>query len=62
MENSSQNMHYKKRLFVPFKSIPDVVINSFLAAEDKNFFSHPGVDAKGILRALIKNIKNIYSK
>jgi penicillin-binding protein 1A len=49
----------EKRLFVPFESIPDKVINSFLSAEDKNFFSHPGVDAKGILRAIIKNIKNI---
>jgi penicillin-binding protein 1A len=49
----------EKRLFVPFESIPDTVINSFLSAEDKNFFSHPGVDAKGILRAVIKNIKNI---
>ena len=38
----------------------DVVINSFLSAEDKNFFDHPGVDAKGILRAVINNIKNIY--
>ena len=36
------------------------VINAFLSAEDKNFFSHPGIDAKGILRAIIKNIKNIY--
>ena len=50
----------QKRLFVPFESIPEKVINSFLSAEDKNFFSHPGVDAKGILRALIKNIQNIY--
>ena len=49
----------QKRLFVPYESIPKVVINSFLSAEDKNFFSHPGVDAKGILRAVIKNIKNI---
>ena len=49
----------EKRLFVPFESIPDRVINSFLSAEDKNFFNHPGVDAKGILRAIIKNIKNI---
>ncbi len=49
----------EKRLFVPFNSIPEVVINSFLSAEDKNFFNHPGVDAKGILRATIKNIKNI---
>jgi len=49
----------EKRLFIPFESIPEKVINSFLSAEDKNFFSHPGIDAKGILRALIKNIKNI---
>jgi penicillin-binding protein 1A len=49
----------EKRLFVPFNSMPEKVINSFLSAEDKNFFSHPGVDAKGILRAVIKNIKNI---
>ena len=49
----------EKRLFVPFDSIPEKIINSFLSAEDKNFFSHPGVDAKGILRAVVKNIKNI---
>ena len=51
----------EKRLFIPFESIPKKVINSFLSAEDKNFFNHPGVDAKGILRALLKNIKNISS-
>ncbi len=50
----------QKRLFVPYDSIPDVVINSFLSAEDKNFFEHPGIDAKGILRAVINNMKNIY--
>ena len=49
----------EKRLFIPFESIPDKIINSFLSAEDKNFFNHPGIDAKGILRAFIKNIKNI---
>ena len=52
----------EKRLFVPFGSIPVKVINSFLSAEDKNFFEHPGVDAKGILRAIIKNIKNLMKK
>ena len=51
----------EKRLFIPFESVPKKVINSFLSAEDKNFFNHPGVDAKGILRALIKNLKNISS-
>ena len=49
----------EKRIFVPYKIIPEKVINSFLSAEDKNFFSHPGVDAKGVLRAVINNISNI---
>ena len=49
----------EKRIFVPYRSIPKNVINAFLSAEDKNFFSHPGVDAKGVLRATINNFKNI---
>ncbi len=49
----------QKRLFVPYESIPAVIINSFLSAEDKNFFNHPGIDAKGIVRATINNLKNI---
>tara|TARA_Y100000590_G_scaffold467160_1_gene645059 strand:- start:95 stop:2434 length:2340 start_codon:yes stop_codon:yes gene_type:complete len=53
----------EKRIFVPYNAIPSKVINSFLSAEDKNFFSHPGVDAKGVMRAIIHNISNIiYSK
>ncbi len=51
----------EKRVFVPFNSIPKNVINAFLSAEDKNFFSHPGVDAKGVMRAVINNISNILS-
>ena len=51
----------QKRLFIPYDSIPEKVIYSFLSAEDKNFFSHPGVDAKSITRAIIKNLKNYYS-
>ena len=51
----------EKRIFVPYDAIPQNIINSFLSAEDKNFFSHPGVDAKGVLRATINNIKNIMS-
>ena len=49
----------EKRVFVPYESIPENVINAFLSAEDKNFFTHPGVDAKGVLRAVINNISNI---
>ncbi|WP_440934894.1 penicillin-binding protein 1A [Candidatus Pelagibacter sp.] len=51
----------QKRVFVPFNSIPKNVINAFLSAEDKNFFKHPGVDAKGVIRAVINNISNILS-
>jgi len=49
----------EKRLFIPYDFIPKKLINSFLSAEDKNFFSHPGIDAKGIIRAVINNFKNI---
>ena len=60
-ENSKLIAEYaiEKRLFIPYESVPDKVIQAFLSAEDKNFFSHPGIDAKGIIRAIIKNIKNI---
>ena len=49
----------EKRIFVPYSTIPSNVINAFLSAEDKNFFTHPGVDAKGVLRATFNNITNI---
>ena len=49
----------EKRLFIAYEAIPTPVINSFLSAEDKNFFNHPGIDAQGIIRAVINNFKNI---
>jgi len=52
----------QKRLFIPYDSVPKNVIYSFLSAEDKNFFSHPGIDAKSITRAVIKNLKNIFTE
>ncbi len=54
-----QDFSSEKRIFIPYNSIPKIVINSFLSAEDKNFFDHPGIDAKGVLRAILKNISNI---
>ena len=51
----------EKRIFIPYNSIPSKVVNAFLSAEDKNFFSHPGVDAKGVVRAFYNNIFNILS-
>ncbi|MEK6734582.1 MAG: transglycosylase domain-containing protein, partial [Pseudomonadota bacterium] len=44
------------RLFLPITDIPELVKNAFIAAEDKNFYEHPGIDFTGILRAAIKNI------
>ena len=49
----------EKRIFIPYDAIPKKIINSFLSAEDKNFFSHPGIDAKGIVRATVNNVRNI---
>ena len=54
-----QDFSSEKRIFIPYNSIPPKIINAFLSAEDKNFFDHPGVDAKGVLRAVIKNFSNI---
>jgi len=54
-----QDFSSERRIFIPYNSIPKIVINSFLSAEDKNFFDHPGIDAKGVLRAIIKNVSNI---
>ncbi len=49
----------QKRVFVPIRAIPKRVINAFLAAEDKNFYSHPGVDAVAVLRAVVTNVTNL---
>lgn len=49
----------ERRLYVPINAIPKRVIEAFLAAEDKNFYSHGGVDATGIMRAVVENVFNV---
>ncbi len=49
----------EKRSFVPIEKIPPMVSNAFLAAEDKNFYAHGGIDFLGLARAVILNLKNI---
>jgi len=44
----------KKRIPVAFSETPEQLTQAFLAAEDDRFFSHPGVDYKGLLRAGIQ--------
>lgn len=51
----------EKRFFVPVDKIPDLVKNAFIAAEDKKFYSHGGIDYVGIIRAILGNIKNFGS-
>jgi len=44
----------KKRIPVNIEEIPQQQLNAFIAAEDDRFYSHPGVDYKGLLRAAIQ--------
>ena len=48
----------ERRLFVPIDAIPKRVIEAFLSAEDKNFYTHAGVDFLGIARAIVQNASN----
>lgn len=45
------------RVFVPFSAIPKKLVNAFLSAEDKTFYSHPGLDFFGIARAVLTNVE-----
>jgi penicillin-binding protein 1A len=46
----------EKRVFVPINAMPKRVVRTFLAAEDKNFYEHPGIDVLGIVRAAFNNV------
>src|SRR5262244_1849718 len=41
----------ERRLYLPIQAIPKLVTNAFVAAEDKNFYEHGGIDFSGIARA-----------
>ena len=43
----------ERRIFTPIDEIPDLVKNAFISAEDKNFYSHPGYDLRGIVAAVV---------
>ncbi|WP_201722711.1 penicillin-binding protein 1A [Caulobacter sp. BP25] len=48
----------ERRIFIPYDQIPPQLVQAFLAAEDRNFFSHGGVDVGGLSRAMINNVGN----
>ena len=49
----------ERRIYVSYDQIPTTVVHAFLAAEDRNFFQHGGIDVGGIGRASIKNVFNL---
>lgn len=49
----------EKRVYVPLEAMPKRVIQAFVAAEDQRFFTHPGVDFQGVVRALLNNLSNM---
>ena len=49
----------EKRIFVPINSVPKSLVQAFIAAEDKNFYSHSGIDIFSIIRAAFANVSHI---
>ncbi|MGZ5932776.1 MAG: penicillin-binding protein 1A [Rhizomicrobium sp.] len=50
----------ERRIFVPIAFVPKLVTEAFTSAEDKNFYTHPGIDPSGIMRAALKDIVNVF--
>ena len=48
--------YLERRNFIPHYNIPDTIKKAFIAIEDQRFYSHPGVDFIGILRALYRDL------
>ena len=48
----------ERRLFTPSEEIPDIVKQAFISAEDKNFYSHPGYDLRGMAAAFVDAVKS----
>ena len=51
----------ERRLYLPIQAVPKMVINAFLAAEDKNFYEHGGIDFTGMARAAVLYAQNFGS-
>src|SRR5919112_2434967 len=47
-----------RRMWVPLSDIPKSVQQAFIAAEDKRFYQHKGVDERGVIRAFVGNLAN----
>ena len=45
----------ERRVFIDYADMPERLVNAFIAAEDQNFWTHPGIDIQGIVRAATNN-------
>ncbi len=45
----------ERRVFIDYNDMPKQLVNAFIAAEDQNFWTHPGIDVQGIVRAVVNN-------
>ena len=48
----------ERRIFIPYNQVPPRLVQAFLAAEDRNFFQHGGIDVEGLGRAMAKDVLN----
>ncbi len=51
----------ERRIFRKIDEIPQLVVDAFLAAEDQNYYDHPGIDITSIIRAAFQNASNVGS-
>jgi len=51
----------ERRVFVPIEAIPKQVVNAFLSAEDKNFYSHHGIELISMVRAVLTNVGRLHA-
>lgn len=50
----------ERRVFIDYSDMPTQLVNAFIAAEDQNFWTHPGIDVQGITRALANNALRMF--
>ena len=50
----------ERRVFIDYDDLPPQLVNAFIAAEDQNFWTHPGIDIQGIIRAVANNTMRMF--
>ena len=50
----------ERRVFIDYDDLPPQLVNAFIAAEDQNFWTHPGIDVQGIIRASVNNAMRMF--